>query len=147
MSVPVTALLQQPGSHSNGTIQPLLQRPRPSSSHPMTPLVFNLDSSPPVSSGQPSTLLYTPAEATSHSRQRHYDSKKTAHRAQERTSVTPRYQTIPEAPMSSVSTSTLAPTSPGDLTISSLLSTSGQSDRSEVVTGQDPPYPPTHHSE
>ena len=101
------AALQQPGSHSSGTIQPHLQRPYSSSSHPMTPLVFNLDSSPLVSSGEPSTLLYTPAEATSHGRQRHHDNKKTAHRA--RTSVNPRYQTIPESLMSSASTSTLAP--------------------------------------
>lgn len=130
--------LQQPGSHSSGTIQPHLQKPYSSSSYPMTPLVFNLDSSPLVSSGQPSTLLYTPAEATctSHGRQRHHDNKKTAHGA--RTSVNPRYQTIPESSMSSASTSTLAPTSGGDLTISTILSTSGQSDRSEVVTGQEP---------
>ena len=130
------AALQQPSSHSSGTIQPHLQRPHSSRSHPMTPLVFNLDSSPLVSSGQSSTLLYTPAEATSHGRQHHHDNKKTAHRA--RTSVNPRYQTIPESLMSSASTSTLAPTSRGNLTISSMLSTSGQSDRSEVVTGQEP---------
>ena len=135
-----------PGSYDLGSTQPQFHR----TVHPSDSCVTPAVSSPRVSlelSSQSSTLLYTPAETvtTSYSKHCNHGSRNASHKATRLTSGASSYDTKPEAPSSETATR-LVPTGVGDLTITSILSTSGQSEPGEVVTGQGlHPYPIPHH--
>ena len=137
-----------PGSYGRRSAQPHLHRTlRPGSSH-VTPAGFHLSSTPQMSlelPSQSSTLLYTPAEAVtaSHGKQGNHGSRKASREATRLTSVTPTSHIKPETP-SSENASRLVPTGVRDLTITSILSTSGQGEPGEVVTGRDL-HPSPHH--